>query len=234
MWVIPLIRHLGFVSLRNVSFTCPSLPHATAVKVLQCADRLLHTVAHSSQSQCLWKFGKEKHTDDWCGSKLTWGCDPAWTLTPVVFSPPICPSDCRGARPTGWHQSQQMVPVQSCCSQCPWDPRLHCTQQTLPLLQRSVCVCTYARVCGLKFLFDTHCPPFVMVKTLEQVEHLRKSCKTWFDFLSDLTNQVYVVKLSSSLTQRKGVFCLSFKKINQFLFTPTLHLATLLRTKQYF
>lgn len=105
--------------------------------------------AHSSQSQCLWKFGKEKRTVDWCGSKLTWGCDPAWTLTPVVCSLSICLSDCRGARPTGWHQSQQMVPVQSCCSQCPWDPWLHCTQQTLPLLQRSVFVCTYACVCGL-------------------------------------------------------------------------------------
>lgn len=108
------------------------------------------TVAHSSLSQCLWKFGKEKHTDDWCGNKLTSGCDPVWTLTPVVCSPPpICPSDCRGACPTGRHQSQQMVPVQSCCSQCPRDPRLHCSQQTLPLLQRSVCVCTYACVCGL-------------------------------------------------------------------------------------
>ncbi|CAG05884.1 unnamed protein product, partial [Tetraodon nigroviridis] len=41
-----------------------------------------------------------------------------------------------GARPTGRHQGQQMVPVQSGCSQCSRDPRLHRTQQTLPVLQR--------------------------------------------------------------------------------------------------
>lgn len=40
-----------------------------------------------------------------------------------------------------------MVPVQSCSRQCPRDPRLYCTQQTLPLLQRSVCLSAYPSVC---------------------------------------------------------------------------------------
>lgn len=90
--------------------------------------------------------------------------DPCGLLPP---QPPICPSDGRGARATGRHQGQQMVPVQSGCSQRSRDPWLHRTQQTLPVLQRSVCVC----VCVVtKFLFDADRPPFAVVKILKQVE----------------------------------------------------------------
>lgn len=123
MWVIPLIRHLRH------RVRCPSMPHATSVKVL-------HMVAHSLHLWRLWKF-QQRETHRW----LMWqhthmGLRPCVNPDPLWFNPlPICPPlDGRGAHPTGWHQSQQMVPVQSGCSQRARDPRLHCTQQTLPLL----------------------------------------------------------------------------------------------------
>lgn len=140
---------MWFASLRNFCFACPSVPHATAVKVLHCAEGLC-TLLHIPHCHSVFEsFAKRntRTTDVATNShRAVTLCEP-W---PLWFSPsPICPSDCRGACPTGWHQSQQMVPVQSRCSQCPRDPRLHCAQQTLPLLQRSVYALMHVCVCGL-------------------------------------------------------------------------------------
>lgn len=137
MSVILLIRHLGFV--KKFSFTCPNMPHATAAKVLYCADRRLHIPHCHGVFETLAKRNI-RMTDVATNSHgAVTLCEP-WPLWFALS--PICPPDCRGACPTGWYKSQQMVPVQSCCCQCPRDPRLHSTQQTLPLLKRSVCGCT--------------------------------------------------------------------------------------------
>lgn len=70
-----LILVIRYASHWSYSFPYPCMRHATAVK-LQSANRLLHTDAHSTQPQGLWKSGREKHTDDWCGSRLTLGLWP--------------------------------------------------------------------------------------------------------------------------------------------------------------
>lgn len=148
------------------------------------------TVAHSSLSQCLWKFGKEKHTDDWCGNKLTSGCDPVWTLTPVVCSPPPHLSLRLQRSVSNWPTSE---PADGTSSELLQSMSTGPAASLLPANTSAppeVCVCMHFCMCVwpcfvTKFLFDTDCPPFVMVKTLEQVEPLGKSFKTWFDFSSD-------------------------------------------------
>lgn len=95
-----------------------------------------------------------------------------------------------------------------------------------------VCVCMHLRMCVwpcfvTKFLFDTDCPPFVMVKTLEQVEPLGKSFKTWFDFLSDYSNQEYVANIQPSFLYhwiKEIVFFVVKKTFIHPNFTPFISL----------
>ena len=123
------------------------MPQATAVKVLHLLTKVFTFPAHSSPSQCCSNFiFKQKQGRQICQCTYIepWPC-----MTPDLCCVPICPSDCRGAYPTGRYQSQQMVPVQGGCCQRPRDTRLHRPEQTLPLLQRSVpTLCVYD-VCGL-------------------------------------------------------------------------------------
>lgn len=114
------------VRWQTVARGCTFLTVAVSLKVWQRENTQMTDVAANSH-------GAVTLREPW----------PLWFSPP----PPTCPSDRWGARPTGRHQSQQMVPVQSCCSQRPRDPRIHRSQQTLPLLQRSVSVCTSCWVC---------------------------------------------------------------------------------------
>lgn len=108
------------------------------------------TVAHSSLSQCLWKFGKEKHTDDWCGNKLTSGCDPVWTLTPVVCSPPHLSLRLQRSV-SNWPTSE---PADGTSSELLQSMSTGPAASLLPANTSAppevcVCACTYACVCGL-------------------------------------------------------------------------------------
>lgn len=186
MWWILLIRRLGFVSLRNFSFTCPSVPHATAVKVLHCADRLLHIPHCHSVFESLAKRNTRMTDVATSSHRAVTLCEP-W---PLWFAPPPHLSLRLQRSVSNWPTSE---PADGTSSELLQSMSTGPAASLLPANTSAppeVCVCMHFCMCVwpcfvTKFLFDTDCPPFVMVKTLEQVEPLGKSFKTWFDFLSD-------------------------------------------------